>query len=91
MDETIKNFLEQVNRASDGRLAAYHPDPDAGIVFIGGPTPEHPESGYLVVRRPCRTVEEWCERWRGKGGGRRMERRSSHNPEINGRGAAVRL
>ena len=49
MDPKIKNFLEQVNRASDGRLAEDYPDPHAGFVFVGGPTPEYP--GVVVIGR----------------------------------------
>ena len=59
MDPRVRNFLEQVNRASDGRLAENYPDPHAGLVFVGGPTPEHPEAGYLILERPCKTEAEW--------------------------------
>ena len=61
MDPEIKNFLEQVNRESDGRLAEDYPDPHAGVVFVGGPTAEHPGSGYLLVGRPIEDFEEWRE------------------------------
>ena len=68
MDLQIKNFLSQVNRASDGRLAVDYPDPYAEFDFVGGPTPEHPEAGYLVVHRPCETVEQWRARFNSSNG-----------------------
>ena len=61
VDEKIRKFLEQVDRASDGRLAKDYP---AGLIFVGsGPTPEHPNAGYLVLGAKGLSEEAWMAKF----------------------------
>ena len=49
-------FLNDLNIRTDGRLA---PDWRPEFVLVG----DGPE-GYLLVPPPCRTAEEWAEKYR---------------------------